>query len=516
VAYLLGIDVGTTGVKTLLIDEAGGVACTATFEYPMYTPRPLWAEQDPEDWWQAAIKSIRRVLRTAEIDVAEIRGIGLTGQMHGMVMLDAQGKVLRPCIMWNDQRTAAECDWMMNTMGRERFLELTMNPALPGFTGPKIIWTREYEPEVYAQASKVLLPKDYIRYRLTGVYATEVSGASGTALFDVGQRQWSKAVLSEVGIPESWMPRSYESVEITGDITAEVADLTGLVAGTPVVGGAGDQAASAVGTGVVEPGLVSVTLGTSGVVFAYTEAPSRDPDGRLHTFCHAVPGKWHVMGVTLSAGGSLRWFRDTLGLAEKNVSRLSGVDAYELLTAEAAIAPAGSEGLLFLPYLSGERTPYPDPNARGSFFGLTLRHNKSHMVRSVMEGVAYSLRDSIEIFRDLDIPITQVRAAGGGARSPLWRQILADVFGTEIVTINVADSTAFGAALMAGVGTGVYSSVPEACANTIRITNRIEPIEANVQAYDRYYPVYRSLYPALKPAFADVTAADAANSASQE
>ena len=507
-SYLLGIDVGTTGAKTLLIDSDGHVVARVTVEYPMYTPRPQWAEQDPEDWWEATVRSVRQVLHEADIDTNAISGIGLTGQMHGMVMLDGRGKVLRPCIMWNDQRTAEQCEWIMNTIGRRRFLDLTLNPALPGFTAPKIIWTREHEPEIYGQAAKVLLPKDYIRYRLTGVYATEVSDASGTVLLDVSRRAWSQEVLRELGIPSSWMPECVESIEITGRITAEVAELTGLPAGLPVVGGAGDQAASGVGTGVVEPGLVSVTMGTSGVVFAYTDEPSRDPEGRLHTFCHAVPGKWHVMGVTLSAGGSFRWFRDSLGLNEKNVARLSGVDPYDILTAEAGTAPAGCEGLLFLPYLTGERTPYPDPNARGTFFGLTLRHDKRHMVRSVLEGVAYSLRDSIELFRDLAIPINQVRAVGGGARSLMWRQIMADVFGTEMVTINVTDSTAFGAALLAGVGTGVYENVPEACSATIRIVERIEPVAENQAAYNEYYPIYGSLYRALKPAFDAVACID--------
>jgi xylulokinase len=505
-AHLIGMDVGTTGVKTLIVDETGRIVASAVEEYPMYTPRPQWAEQDPADWWQAAIRSVRRVLRDSGVDARELSGLGLTGQMHGMVMLDEQGEVLRPCIMWNDQRTATQCEWIMSAVGRERFLDLTLNPALPGFTAPKIIWTRENEPEVYARAAKVLLPKDYIRYKLTGVYATEVSDASGTVLLDVAQRRWSAEVLEDLGIPMDWMPTCHESIAVTGRVTNEVAELTGLPAGLAVIGGGGDQAASAVGTGVVEPGLVSVTMGTSGVVFAYTDEPSRDPEGRLHTFCHAVPNKWHVMGVTLSAGGSFRWFRDTLGLCEKNVARLSGVDPYDILTAEASGAPVGCEGLLFLPYLTGERTPYPDPNARGAFVGLTLRHDKRHMVRSVLEGVAYSLRDCIELFRDLAIPIQQVRVVGGGARSQVWRQILADVFGAEIVTINVTDSTAYGAALLAGVGAGAYASVSEACAATIRIVDRIEPKAANQGVYNEYYPVYRSMYRALKPAFNAVAA----------
>ncbi|MEA3407504.1 MAG: xylulokinase [Chloroflexota bacterium] len=507
-AYLMGIDVGTTGTKVLLIDERGDVLGSAVEGYPMYTPHPQWAEQDPEDWWDAACRAIRRVLSVPEVDPEEIEGIGLTGQMHGMVMLDAQGKVLRPCIMWNDQRTAAQCEWIMDAVGHDRFLELTLNRALPGFTAPKVIWTRENEPEVYAQAAKILLPKDYLRYRLTGAYATEVSGASGMALLNVSERAWSEEVLEKLAIPKDWMPHCVESTEITGRITAKVAEQTGLPAGVPVVGGAGDQAASAVGTGIVEPGLVSVTLGTSGVVFAYTEEPSLDPEGRLHTFCHAVPNKWHVMGVTLSAGGSFRWFRDSLGLSEKDIAILSDVDPYEILTAEAANAPAGCEGLLFLPYLTGERTPYADPNARGTFFGLTLRHDKRHMVRAVLEGVAYSLRDSIELFHDLAIPIQQVRAVGGGARSVMWRQIISDIFGIELVTVNVTDSTAYGAALLAGVGTGVYASVPEACAETVRITDRTEPIAENQATYNEYYPVYQSLYRALKPAFDTVAAID--------
>jgi len=500
-AYLMGIDIGTSGTKALLMDDEGRIVASVTEEYPMYTPRPQWAEQDPEDWWQAAIKAVRQVLDGAGIDGSEITGIGLTGQMHGMVMLDAQGKVLRPCIMWNDQRTGEQCDYIMNTIGRQRFLELTNNLALPGFTAPKIVWTRENEPEVYDQAAMVLLPKDYIRYRLTGEYVTEVSDASGTVLLNVGERAWSDEVLSELGIPSHWMPQCVESIEVTGTISSEAAERTGLKRGTPVVGGGGDQASSAVGTGIVEPGLVSVTMGTSGVVFAYTDEPSRDPEGRLHTFCHAVPNKWHVMGVTLSAGGSFRWFRDALGACEKNIARLSEIDPYEILTAEAATAPAGCEGLLFLPYLTGERTPYPDPNARGSFVGLTLRHDKRHMVRSVMEGVAYSLRDCLELFRDLAIPVQQVRAVGGGARSQVWRQILADVFGSEIVTINVTDSTAYGSAILAGVGTGVYDSVPQACKSIVRIVDRIEPIAENQAVYNEHYPVYQSLYRALKPAF---------------
>ncbi len=500
-AYLVGIDVGTTGVKTLLISPEGQVVESATVEYPMYTPRPLWAEQDPQDWWRATAESVSRVLSGAGVDSTEIAGVGLTGQMHGMVMLDASGEVLRPCIMWNDQRTASQCQWIMDTVGRERFLALTLNPALAGFTAPKIIWTRENEPDVYARCAKVLLPKDYIRYRLTGEYVTEVSDASGTVLLNVAKRTWSREILDALDIPFDWMPRCVESPVVTGQVTLAAAEATGLPAGLPVIGGGGDQAAGGVGNGVVEPGLVSATLGTSGVLFAHATQPSGDPQGRLHTFCHAVPGAWHMMGVTLAAGGSFRWFRDTLGHDEKTVGTLSSVDPYEILTKEAEGAPAGCEGLIYLPYLSGERTPYPDPNARGTFFGLTLRHDKRHLVRAILEGVAYSLRDSLEIFRQLGVPIRQVRASGGGARSLVWRQILADVFGTELVTINVSDGAPFGAALLAGVGTGIYDNVPQACQATIRVESRIDPIASNQHIYDECYQIYHSLYPALKPAF---------------
>lgn len=499
--YHVGIDIGTTGARALIVDENGNVVGSATSDYPMYTPRPLWAEQDPEDWWKAVIQAMRSALGQAQINPSAIAAIGLTGQMHGMVLLDAQGKVVRPCIMWNDQRTADECAWIMQTVGVERFMELTLNPALPGFTAPKIIWLRTHEPEHYAQAKVLLLPKDYIRYRLTGVYATEVSDASGTVLLDVTKRRWSREVLDKLEIPESWMPTCVESPSITGQVTLLAAELTGLPPGIPVVGGGGDQAASAVGTGIVEPGLVSVTLGTSGVVFAYSDQPARDPQGRLHTFCHAVPGKWHMMGVALSSGGSLRWLRDTIGQPEKMVANLTQVDPYEILTAEAAAASAGCEGLLFMPYLTGERSPYPDPNARGAFIGLTLRHDKRHLARAVLEGVAYSLRDSLELFRELGIPIREVRAGGGGARSLVWRQILADVFGVELTTVNVADSTAFGAALLAGVGSGTYRSVAEACAATIKIVDHTPPIAANQAVYNSYYPIYHSLYHTLKPTY---------------
>jgi xylulokinase len=502
---LLGIDIGTTGSKALLVDGGGQVVAEATFDYPMFTPRPLWAEQNPEDWWTATVGAIRKVIADSGADASSIAGVGLTGQMHGLVLLDKAGRVLRPCIMWNDQRTAPQCAAISERLGTGRILELIANPVLPGFTAPKIVWVRENEPEVYAQAAQVLLPKDYIRYRLTGQYATEVSDASGTALLDVRNRRWSAQMLDALDIPASWMPPCLESVVPSTTISNEAAELTGLKAGTPVVGGGGDQAAQAVGSGIVEQGIISVTLGTSGVVFATAERFLLEPEGRLHAFCHAVPEQWHLMGVMLSAAGSLRWFRDTLGQMEAEQAQAEGRDVYDLICEEAAQAPAGCEGLVFLPYLSGERTPYPDPDARATFFGLTLRHGREQMARSVLEGVAYGLRDSLELMRAMGLEITQVRASGGGARSALWRQILADVFDSEIVLTNVTEGAAFGAALLAGVGSGIYRDLSEACAATIRLTDRIEP-GPDQATYADYYAVYRALYPALAPLFKQVSA----------
>ncbi len=498
--YLLGIDVGTTGGKAILVSEDGSVEASATTEYPLLTAQPLWAEQNPADWWAAIVASIKRVLADGGVTPDQVAGVGLTGQMHGLVLLDAQGEVLRPCIMWNDQRTAAQCAAINDQLGEAEVLRLTGNRMLPGFTAPKIVWVRENEPQVYARAAKVLLPKDYVRYRLTGALLSEVSGASGTSLFDVGQRRWSDGMLQALDVPREWLPEVTESPVASAAISAEAAGETGLLEGTPVVGGAGDQAAQAVGTGIVEEGLVSATLGTSGVVFAASNAYRAEPEGRLQAYCHAVPGMWHVMGVMLSAAGSFRWYRDALGEAERALERETGRGAYDILTEAAAGVPAGCEGLLFLPYLSGERMPHSDPNARGVFFGLTLRHGKAHMTRAVLEGVTYGLRDLLELVRALGVSIEQVRASGGGARSPLWRQILADVFATEIVTVNVTEGAAYGAALLAGVGAGVYESVAAASNAAIRVTGQTEPGSA-AAVYEDYYPRYRALYPALKAEF---------------
>jgi xylulokinase len=501
VGLFLGIDIGTSGTKAIVVDEAGVVRGTGAVEYPLYTPKPNWAEQDPEDWWKGTVGSTRKAVEAAGADGKDIAGIGFSGQMHGAVLLDSADSVLRPAILWCDQRTAAECDEITERIGARRLLELTYNKALAGFTAPKILWVRNHEPEIYQNIRKVLLPKDYIRLRMTGEYATEVSDASGTLLFDVKNRTWSQEMLDDLEIPRDWMPDCYESPVVSGRVNASAAEELGIRPGVPVVGGGGDNAAGAVGNGIVRSGLTWVTVGTSGVVFAHMDEVDLDEEGRLHTFCHAVPGKWHVMGVTLSAGGSLQWFRNVLCQAERSVAELMGRDVYELITAEAATAPILSEGLCFLPYLTGERTPYPDANARGVFFGLSLRHTKAHMARAVLEGVAFSLSDCLDLVKLLIPDVSEIRASGGGARSDFWRQILADVFNTRMTTTNATEGPAYGAALLAAVGVGHYDSVESACDQCVRLVSRLDPIESNVKRYAEAKPLFRSLYPALKPSF---------------
>jgi xylulokinase len=502
--YLLGIDIGTSGTKTVLFDKEGNTIASALGEYPLYQPKIGWAEQDPEDWWNATATTIKKVIDKSGVNPEDIKGLGLSGQMHGLVMLDKDNKVLRPSIIWCDQRTAKECEQMTALIGKERLIEITGNPALTGFTASKIMWVKNNEPEIYEKVAKILLPKDYVRFMLTGVYATEVSDASGMQLLDVPNRDWSNEVLEKLGIDKNLLGKVYESQEVTGYITEEIAKLTGLRAGTPVVGGAGDQAAGAIGNGIVKSGVVSSTIGTSGVVFAYTDKVTIDPKGRVHTLCHAVPNTWHVMGVTQGAGLSLKWFRDNFCVSEKETADLMGVDPYELMNKEANKVPAGCEGLIYLPYLMGERTPHIDPNAKGVFFGLSARHGKRDMLRAVMEGVAYSLKDCMEIIKEMGITATEVRASGGGGKSELWRQIQADLFDADVVTINSSEGGALGVALLAGVGAGVYASVEEACDSVIKVVSKQNGIKENSEAYAKYYEIYKALYPALKAQFEQV------------
>jgi len=482
------------------MDVSGKVLAADAPEYPFRTPRPLWAEADPEDWWKATVAGIKSVLAKAGRKGSDVAGIGMSGQMHGLVMLDKAGKVLRPCIMWNDQRTAAECAEITETIGRAKVLEITGNPVLPGFTAPKVVWVRKNEPEVFAKCAKILLPKDYIRYRLSGAFATEVSDASGTSLLDVPNRRWSKDMLAGCGIPESWMPEVTESTVISSHLSTEAAMLTGLVAGTPIAGGGGDQAAQAVGCGIVEEGIISATFGTSGVVFAHSRQYRAEPDGRLHAFCAAVPGEWHMMGVMLSAAGSLQWFRDALGAEEVAKARATGRHTYALFDEMAATVAPGSDGLLFLPYLTGERAPHPDPYARGAFIGLTIRHGKNHFVRSVMEGITFGMLDSVELMRAAGIRSKTIIASGGGARSALWRQMMADVFETPIALVNATEGAAYGAALLAAVGTGAYPDVRTAAKACITTSPSAAP-GPDAKVYAKYYPRYKALYPLLKSEF---------------
>lgn len=489
---LLGIDLSTTGAKALLIDEKGSVVCSATTPLSLSTPRDLWSEQEPRDWWEATVNSIKQALSLADSSGEEVAAIGLTGQMHGLVVLDHEGDVLRPAILWNDQRCGAECDEIRARVGFERLVRITGNDALTGFTAPKILWLSNHEPDVFGRIRHVLLPKDYIRYKLSGVMAMDKADGSGTMLFDLARRTWSPDILNSLNFPAEWFPPTFEGHETTSEVNAEAAELTGLKKGIPIVAGGGDQSAQAIGVGVVRPGTIAVTLGTSGVVFAATESPLIEPQGRLHAFCHAVAGRWHLMGVMLSAAGSLQWYRDCLASDR----------SFEELVNEASSVPAGSEGLIFLPYLSGERTPHPDPLARGAFIGLTTRHGRAHLTRAVLEGVAFGLKDMFELMKGVGLgPIEQVRVSGGGAKSSLWRQILADVLEAELVTTNTTEGAAYGAALLAGVGAGVWPDVDTACAQTIVITDRVTPKAENIPRYRALYEHYKNLYPTLKATF---------------
>jgi len=491
-AYFLGLDTSTTSSKALIIDEHGKVIAVSSSPHTLQTPRPLWSEQDPREWWEAVGASIRSVLEKAGIGGERISAVGLTGQMHGLVLLDEVGNVLRPAILWNDQRTQSQCNEIHERIGKEKFIQITGNVALTGFTAPKILWVKENEPDVFAKAKHMLLPKDYIRYRLTGEYAMDKADGAGTVLFDLKLRTWSAEVLAALNIPREWMPQTFEGPEFTGHVTHEAASYTGLKAGTPVAAGAGDQAAQAVGVGAVVPGIVGLTIGTSGVVFATTPSAWIEPEGRLHAFCHAVPGMWHFMGVMLSAAGSLQWYRDTLA---PNTS-------FDDLLKETESIPAGSEGLQFLPYLSGERTPHPDPLARGAFIGLTLRHSRAHMSRAVLEGVSFGLKDSFTLIQNAGLgTIIQVRASGGGTKNALWRQILASILEAELVTVNTTEGAAYGAALLAGVGAGAWTDVASACRACVKITGRTQPEPLQVDIYRKAYSLYQELYPALRSSF---------------
>lgn len=498
---VIGLDIGTSACKALLVDEGGSILARALESYPLSTPKPGWSEQDPEDWWLAVKRSIQRLVSQAS-HVGEIVGIGLSGQMHGLVALDEKAQVIRPCILWNDQRNEKQCQVIYDRVGGlEALLRLTNNRMLPGYTGGKILWMRENEPHLYARIVRVLNPKDYIRFRLTGEFATEVSDASGTGLFNVRERKWSYELLDLLGIPSHWLPRCYESAEITGTLTKRVAAEVGLPSGLPVVGGGGDAVIQTTGSGLVRPGTLGTTLGTAGIVGMALDSCPPNPEGKLQIFCNNMPDRWHAMGVTLTAGGALRWFRDNLAEAERKWSRQTGKDVYELLTEEAAKAPPGSEGLFFLPYFIGERCPHIDPHARGAFVGLTFRHTRGHLVRSLLEGVIFSLRTVAQLIEDFGVSLTQIRTSGGGAASGLWRQIHADIFNSEVITVRGSnEGGAYGAAFVAGTGVGLWPSVEEAV-RALRVETRTHPIAAHVERYRQLFEVYRGLYPALKPSF---------------
>lgn len=490
-SHVIGIDISTTATKAILVGADGSVRGVGHSEYGYETPRPLWAEQAPELWWDATIEAIGRLLDDTGIDPSAVDAIGLTGQMHGSVLLDSEGEVVRPAILWNDQRTADECRQIRDLVGRERLIQVTGNDALTGFTAPKLLWVARNEPENWARVRHVLLPKDYVRYRLTNDYAIDVAGGSGTILFDLARRTWSPEILDALDIDHALMPPTFEGPGVTGTISSAAAGITGLATGTPVVAGGGDQSASAVGVGAVSSGVVALSLGTSGVVFATTDGPAIETQGRVHAFCHAVPGRWHMMGVMLSAAGSLRWFRDTV--APKM--------PFDDLVAGAAEVSPGADGLVFLPYLSGERTPHPDPEARGAFVGLTVRHDLRHMTRAVLEGVAFGLRDGLDLMTAAGVSTpSQIRASGGGVKSRLWQRILADVLEAEIVTVGTEEGAAYGAALLAGVGTGWYETVDAACDDLIEVSLTAEPT-GDDGVYVEMHRQYRDLYPALRPIF---------------
>lgn len=500
--YLLGIDLGTSGTRSVLFDQSGRVVAAKSAEYPLYQPHNGWAEQNPEDWWQAAISTLSFVVRESGVDPRDIAALGISGQMHGLVMLDEQGEVLRPSIIWADQRTGEECDDITRAVGAKRLIEITANPALTGFTASKIMWVKKHQPDIYDRCRHILLPKDYLRYKLSGDFATEVSDASGMQLLDVPKRQWSQEVLDKLGIDKDLLAKVYESPEVTGHVSEAAAKLTGLSMDTLIVGGAGDNAAAAVGTGTVVDGRAFTTIGTSGVVFAHTSKLAIDPKGRVHTFCCAVPGAWHVMGVMQSAGLSKRWIRDTCCEKEVALAERMDEDPYVLLDKLAEGSPVGANRLLFLPYLMGERTPHLDPDCRGGFFGLSAMHTKPDLIRAVMEGVSFGLKDSLDILDGMGVKPDNMLLTGGGAKSAFWRQVLADVFACPVQTIKSSEGPALGVAILAGVGAGVYDSVESACLQLVELGDTFTPDAENVKTYARYHVLFRQLYPALKDSWA--------------
>ena len=504
--YLIGIDVGTSATKTVLFDETGTVIASASQEYPLYQPRNGWAEQKPEDWRDAVLATLAAVVSRSGVEKEDIKGIGISGQMHGLVMLDEDGGVIRPSIIWCDQRTGEEVDDMLRLMPRERWIQITANPPLTGWTAAKILWVRKHEPENYARCRHVLLPKDYIRYILTGVFATEVSDASGMQLLDVPGRCWSDEVLHILAIDKSMLGKVYESCEVTGSLLPEIAEKTGLTEAVKVVGGAGDNAAAAVGTGIVRDGTAFTTIGTSGVVFAHSSQVSIDPKGRVHTCCCAVPGAWHIMGVTQGAGLSLKWFKDNFCQDYIEEAKTQGRDVYDLINEDVKTVPAGSDKLIYLPYLMGERTPHLDPDCRGVFFGLSGVHTKKHLLRAVMEGVSYSLCDCNEILKEMGVDVTQMMACGGGGRSPVWRQMLADLYGCTVKTVKQEEGPALGVAILAGVGCGIYPSVEAACDSLIGENSSTEPVAEDAEVYAEYHQVYQSIYQSLKQDFKKLSA----------
>lgn len=505
-SHLLGIDIGTSGTKALICSFKGEVVATATSPHTLLTPKPGWSEQKPDEWWDATILAVRSAMKKAKLKPDAVKAIGLSGQMHGSVFLDKSGKVIRNALLWNDQRTAKQCDEITSAAGgREALVELVANPALTGFTAPKLLWLRDNEPAKYEKVRQLLLPKDYVRYKLTGEYAIDVADASGTLLLDVRKREWSDELITKLKIDKSILPRLFESSDVVGKLSKQAASQLGLKEGVDVVAGAGDQAAGAVGNGVVSAGIINGSLGTSGVMFAHSDHPVLDPKGRVHTMCHAVRGKWCVFGCMLSAAGSFQWYADELAQHESALAKKMKMNVFGVLTDEAEKAPLGSEGLFFLPYLTGERCPHPDPTARGAWIGLTRRTTRQMMIRAVLEGVTFGMNDMLAIMRDeMKIPVSEIRGTGGGMHSTLWRTMQADIYNVPLTQTNSQEGCGYGAALLAGAGTGVWKDVEEACRATIKVTDRTKPNAKRAETYGKYFAVYQKLYGDLKERFAEI------------